>query len=111
MARVRTKQSAESIAKGELEMQRLAQSEHDVFEEVLNPVSTPTTVHEHIQIVEQGKPASEITLRDQFALAAIQGLLASPSGYRGTTPETWKLYARDAYNIADAMVAQRNSTT
>jgi hypothetical protein len=44
-----------------------------------------------------------MSLRDYFAAAALQGLLASPQ--QGVT--TTDMYARDAYRLADAMLCQR----
>jgi hypothetical protein len=90
MARPRTKQPAEDIA---------------------SPEPANWTVSSNVDELMPLPEVVGVSLRDRFALAAIQGLLSSPSGYRGTTPETWKLYARDAYNIADAMIAQRVDTT
>jgi hypothetical protein len=48
------------------------------------------------------KPA-ELTRRDTFALAAVQGLLARDPAYG-----TWDDLACDAWSIADAMLARRN---
>lgn len=42
-----------------------------------------------------------MTLRDQFAMAAMQGLLASGDSWNYNT------IGRDAYDIADAMIAER----
>ena len=45
----------------------------------------------------------EKTLRDEIAIAALQGMMSNPSlDYLG--PEE---FAEDAYKIADAMLAQR----
>ena len=46
----------------------------------------------------------ELTLRDQFAMAAMQGLLASTAAdYSGGVEP----FATDAYKFADAMLAER----
>jgi hypothetical protein len=42
-------------------------------------------------------------LRDQFAAAAMQGMLSSPDG----GPSDWESLARGAYEAADAMLAAR----
>ena len=42
------------------------------------------------------------TLRDEFAMAALSGLLADTQ-----VRQSWKEYARDSYDIADAMMAER----
>ena len=44
----------------------------------------------------------EVTLRDQFAMAALTGLLSDP----GTKYNADRL-AKNAYDIADAMLAER----
>jgi hypothetical protein len=51
-------------------------------------------------------PECGMTLRDYFAAKAMQGLL---------TKETWEqsgsdMFARDAYTLADAMIAERNKS-
>jgi len=48
-----------------------------------------------------------MTLRDYFAAAAMQGFMASPhySAYR-----TWSQDAQSAYEMADAMLAERAKT-
>ena len=45
-----------------------------------------------------------MTLRDYFAAAAMQGMLASPDGDRHI-----ERYAASAYQIADAMLAAREA--
>jgi hypothetical protein len=45
--------------------------------------------------------AEQPTLRDQFAIAALTGLLASCKTHRVDT------YVRDAYQMADAMIEAR----
>jgi hypothetical protein len=45
--------------------------------------------------------------RDEFAMAALTGLLAARS-YRGTTDA--RVYATDAYILADAMLKQREAS-
>jgi len=47
------------------------------------------------------QPSSGMTLRDYFAAKAIQ--IVDPSGHR----LTWSDLARDAYALADAMLAER----
>lgn len=42
------------------------------------------------------------TLRDEFAMAALQGLLADTQ-----IRQSWQDFAKDAYTIADAMMAER----
>jgi hypothetical protein len=43
-----------------------------------------------------------MSLRDYFAAAAMQGMLAS-----GGTYDSWAALVRDAYAVADAMIAAR----
>jgi len=50
---------------------------------------------EHRVIIEQ------VTLRDQFAMAALTGLLANPVCIG------WSQCAKDAYEMADKMLAER----
>ena len=42
------------------------------------------------------------TLRDYFAAKAMQGLLADP-----TLKRPWSVFAKDAYDMADAMLKAR----
>ncbi len=48
-----------------------------------------------------------VSLRDYFAAKAMQGLIASPRGTVDGTPATDYFYAKSAYIIADAMLAER----
>lgn len=54
-----------------------------------------------VKAVNYSDPQPESALRDKFAMAAMNGLLASCSGMGGNT------LAEDAYAIADAMLAER----
>jgi len=56
---------------------------------------TPLT--EHRVIIEQ------VTLRDQFAMAALTGLLANPVGIG------WSQCAEDCYQMADKMLKAREA--
>lgn len=52
------------------------------------------------------------TLRDRFAMAALHGLLAADAGPRGYSRQSYRdddpeCTARDAYRLADAMIAAR----
>lgn len=61
------------------------------------PVQRPTAPepkHEHPK-----------TIRDEFAMAALTGLLANPS-----TDETWQQYSEWAYEIADEMLKAREAS-
>ena len=51
-------------------------------------------------------PVQELTSRDLFAVFAMQAIL---SGNQGTHPNRWEL-ARDAYQVADAMMEVRGET-
>lgn len=42
------------------------------------------------------------TLRDEFAMAALSGLLADTE-----IRQPWRDFAKDAYDMADAMMAER----
>ena len=65
------------------------------------------------QGVARGEGDEQPTLRDQFAMAALQGLIASP---RETPPptvstQTWVTAAAEvSYQYADAMMKARGST-
>ena len=50
-----------------------------------------------------GPASGGMTLRDYFAAAAMQGMLASPDG----GPSDWQKVADAAYYAADAMLAAR----
>ena len=69
--------------------------------------------------INDGGPASNASLRDVFAMAALQGLLAqSPDSIFFSTKsmtrlasesdDGWGLVARMSYAAADAMLAERN---
>lgn len=47
-----------------------------------------------------------MTLRDYFAAAALQGLLASFAGMK--MPSESSAWSKDAYMLADAMLAERD---
>lgn len=60
---------------------------------------------DHRTMTEDGGPASEISLRDHFAIEALNIAL-------GNMPEHgwgWDDLAADAYEIADAMLAARKA--
>ena len=52
---------------------------------------------------DSGSASGELTLRDYFAAAAMQGLLAASWG---NTMERHRL-AHDSYRVADAMLKER----
>lgn len=56
---------------------------------------------------------SELTLRDRFAMAALQGLLASdpppPTGTGRLTEAMCRVRADRAYDLSDAMLAAREA--
>lgn len=56
---------------------------------------------------QDGGPANDMTLRDYFAAAALQGILANPN-YPAYS--TWSQDAQSAYTAADAMLAERART-
>ena len=49
----------------------------------------------------------KIGLRDQIAMAALQGLLATGDKYHDDDTIGWQWYARAAYFCADAMLLAR----
>lgn len=53
---------------------------------------------------EEEKAAYGMELRDYFATAAMQGMLAAQPD--GSYPNVWDL-ARDAYKVADVMIQVR----
>ena len=55
----------------------------------------------------QAPQVEQSTLRDQFAAAALQGILANPNhGKDGVVPA--RFAAEYAYDYADAMIAERD---
>jgi hypothetical protein len=56
--------------------------------------------------------ARDMTLRDHFAGAAMQGMFANPEDIHRADEETYEEYVaeigRCAYQMADAMLAERN---
>jgi len=54
-------------------------------------------------LLKRQKEAEQPTLRDQFAMAALQGILA----HSWRTNVTDEGFAGDAYRLADAMLAMR----
>ena len=61
-----------------------------------------------IQIQKAHVEPEQLTLRDQFAMAALSGELASQGGDAGYYSErSFKLLAENSYKIADAMVEAR----
>lgn len=61
--------------------------------------------HEQAQQAGEFTPQDAPTLRDQFAMAALTGLLCVPIGSQYTNT----MAASDAYNYADAMLAAREA--
>jgi hypothetical protein len=55
--------------------------------------------------LELGKSLNEKTLRDEFAMAALTGLIASP---KAKLPQEIECLAPLAYSLADAMLKERN---
>ena len=53
---------------------------------------------------EEDRAAYGMELRDYFAAAAVQGILAGATD--GSHPNVWEL-ARDGYKVADAMLQIR----
>lgn len=55
------------------------------------------------------RPLERKRLRDEFAIAALQGLLSAPGGMGATSGEQQenKRYAARAYRIADEMLEAR----
>ena len=45
----------------------------------------------------------EMTMRDLFAMFAMVGLLSDPN-----TRQSWAFFARDAYDMANAMLEKRH---
>ena len=50
-------------------------------------------------------------LRDRFAMAALTGLLASPSECEGKSKNPLERYSKRAYQYADAMMATREENS
>jgi len=51
--------------------------------------------------------ASDATLRDKFAMAAMQGILSNPAMIDTATDQTIEWVAKNAYQMADAMLKAR----
>lgn len=62
----------------------------------------PTTRESSYEVCSKG-----MTLRDYFAAKALQGLIASPRGTPNGADATDTYYAKAAYIMADAMIAER----
>lgn len=56
-----------------------------------------------------GKPSPDESRRDRIAIAAMQGLLSGEGHFSrcADVPAWYKALARRAYDIADAMIAER----
>ncbi|NBM79638.1 hypothetical protein GWI76_10270 [Proteus sp. G2659] len=50
---------------------------------------------------------SDASLRDRFAMAAMQGILANPAQLDNVNDKSAELVSRDAYRVADAMLKAR----
>ena len=57
---------------------------------------------------KQIKDSHGMTLRDHFAAKAMQGILANPGQPDNVNSETAAWVAKDAYTVADAILAARN---
>ncbi len=64
--------------------------------------ATERRLNEHGQVDEYGEPG--MSLRDYFAAAALQGLLARDDEHPATTIANW---VEDAFRFADAMLDER----
>ena len=68
-------------------------------------MTTPTTIHTPDGSISQAPPGEPyLTLRDLFAMAALQGLLAYPDGGMIGSPER---FSATSYQYADAMMKAR----
>lgn len=67
------------------------------------------TTEDHMmrELIEEGERSARRKLRDQFAMAALTGLVASDT----SNGKSWKIIAESAYASADAMLAQREKDT
>ena len=70
-----------------------------------NPPAFPIV----IDLGDDVKYQTGMTLRDYFAGLAMQGLIASPRGLLGKNEITDVDYAQAAYLIADAMIKAREA--
>jgi hypothetical protein len=67
-------------------------------------VTTPTTIHTPDGFIPQAPPGPPyLTLRDQFAMAALTGLLAAGDHHAYNRDEA----AHEAWKQADAMMKKR----
>lgn len=79
-----------------------------------NPPAFPESTFAKIGDVSEGRCNSGMTLRDYFAAAALQGLMAGETGCYGVMKELANAtlpieVAKTLYNIADAMLIVRTS--
>lgn len=70
--------------------------------------SSATSAHlrniaSHLNAALKAQP----TLRDQFAMSALQGLLSDPNPFADAGDGVPAAYTESAYNYADAMLAER----
>ncbi len=57
------------------------------------------------------KEAKDATLRDQFAMAALSGVIAKSRGFNGSAfSSEYEEYVCEAYKYADAMLKQREES-
>lgn len=71
-------------------------------------MTTPTTIHTPDGFIPQAPPGPPyLTLRDQFAMAALSGLLAYADGDRLSERWDHNDFPEEAYSYADAMMKVR----
>lgn len=68
-------------------------------------------VHQKIKQLEKDLASAKINLRDQFAMSALQGLLANPFDVDELTGDAIKHFAGMSYEYADAMLEARKDKT
>lgn len=62
-------------------------------------------LEDNLKTIERGLSKKEMKLRDEFAMAAMQGVQANPC--EAACDMTFEQVAEFAYNMADAMLAAR----
>ena len=58
--------------------------------------------------IEYHRLKADVSLRDQMAMAALTGILASPPRMDSPSEEVYGIFSHDAYMFADAMLAERD---
>ena len=83
--------------------------EQEPFEVMLRRMcaSVMREIEPHVVEAEQAAKQARAELRDRFAMAALTGLLASPSDCQGASKNPLERFSERAWEYADAMLKAR----